>query len=122
MTDPIDIEGQRLFKRFLAGGFTPLVYDESLKLSEYLTHRAVSSGSAALTILADAIRSVYFFLLEHGEAGGIRIGFVEKLDRLAIDNLGSFQRLEPPEAARVAQDFRVEIKRRLDLYNPKNTY
>jgi hypothetical protein len=122
MADPVNIGDQRLFDRFLAGGFTPLVNDDPLRLSEYLVQRSVDSGNAAFALLAEAIRNVYFFFLGHDEAGGSRIGFVQKLDRLVIDNLASVQRLDPPEAARVAQEFRAEIERRISLYRAQNTY
>lgn len=40
----IDIAGQKLLERFAAGGFTELISDEPMRLSEFLRARAKEDG------------------------------------------------------------------------------
>ena len=43
----IDIAGQKLLERFAAGGFTELINDEPMRLSEFLRARAKEDGMEA---------------------------------------------------------------------------
>ena len=83
----IDIAGQKLLERFAAGGFTGLINDEPMRLSEFLRVRAKENGMEGLSLLADVVRRVYIFFLDHDERGGVAVDFVTTLDGLVFKYL-----------------------------------
>lgn len=122
MPKPVDIGNQKLLRAFLERGFTGLLNDEPKKLSAYLEERAVETGHPAFIFVAEALAETYLFFLEHDEAGGVRVGFVHQLDRLVFEKLRALEGPDQQEAAYRAREFRDELRRRIILYDPGNTY
>jgi len=122
LTVEIDIEGARLLERFTQKGFTGLIYDEPMRLSEYLRNRAAGTGRKSLASVADAISNAYSFFLGEDEAGGVRIGFVAELDRLVFDFIPAIRRSSEEESVKLAWEFLSRVQKRVAEYDPRKTY
>jgi hypothetical protein len=107
-----------LIRRFIASGFGNFRDGELALLSQALEREAASTGLSSSLFLADAVRAVLGLFTEHEECGGVRIGFINYLDRLARDRLPQLQACGPTEAAQLAIEFRDEIMTLISAYNP----
>ncbi len=99
------------------------VADTTLReAAEQLEDRAVDTGLAAPLFVADALRSVLSLLNEHDSAGGVRVGFLQKLDGLVRPGLRDIQKGDPLSATRRARDLRDSVRGAVRQYNPANEY
>ena len=116
----IDIAGQKLLERFAAGGFTELINDEPMRLSEFLRVRAKDDGMEALSVLADVVRRVYIFFLDHGERGGVAVDFVTTLDGLIFKYLPIIRTGNLDKRMRAAINLQTEVLAEIDRYDPRD--
>ena len=110
--------GEELLAALIAGGFTALVDDQSSDLAEYLDRLGSETGYATPVFIAEALRAVDAFRQEHDGAGGIRAGFLKRLDVLAQEGLPPIQSGDPAREAPRAKRFRDEVIQRVSDYNP----
>ncbi len=94
-----------LFERFLRGGFSQLTDSQSLELADYLEDQAVSSGMSAPLFISQSLRAVGELRREHDKYGGVRVGFLNLLDRLNRTRLLGTREAEPHVAARLSPRF-----------------
>ena len=99
-----------------------MAYTQPAELADYLERRAAETGQSASLFLSQAIRAVSKLLREHDECGGIRLGFVRELDELVRERVPVIQSSEPHWAAKLARDFRDDVQKMVDGYNPQKTY
>jgi len=111
-----------LLRRFVVGGFERLTGDELLALSERLEETTSATGEAAPLVLSEAIKAVYALFREHDEHGGVSLDFIRYLDKLAVLQLPKICASEPPEAARLARDFRDELYALVSEYDPAKPF
>jgi hypothetical protein len=114
------VEDSAAFRRFEAGGFESLTGDEPAEVAAYLEHSAVSTGTAAPVFLAQAVRAVDSFMREHDEYGGVRLSFIQYIDRLVHDCLMKVRSETSVAAAQLAVDFRDEVSALLGQYDSGN--
>jgi hypothetical protein len=115
----IDIAGQKLLDRFAKGGFTELINDEPMRLSEFLRVRAKEDRMEALSILADVVRRVYVFSLDHDERGGVAVDFVTTLDGLIFKYLPIIRMGTLDRRIRSAINLQTEVLAEIDRYDPR---
>ena len=115
----IDIAGQKLLERFAAGGFTTLLNDEPIRLSEFLGVRAKEDGIEALSVLADVVRRVYTFFLDHEERGGIGVDFVTTLDGLLFKYLPIIRTGDLNRRVQSAITLQNQVLAEIDRYDPR---
>lgn len=90
--------------------------------ADVLEERAVETGLAAPLFVADAIRSILSLMTEHEEYGGIRIGFLLRLDSVLRPLLQEVQRGDPVSATRRAQELRDCVRQAVREYDPRKEY
>jgi hypothetical protein len=113
--------GRELFDRFRSGGFAALVNDEPRVLVEYLEYLAGETGEATSLFMAEAVKKVDRLFRDHDEYGGIRMGFIRRLDQLIHVHFSS-ENQSIPTRAELARRGRDEIIREVRSYNPRNDY
>ena len=99
-----------------------MVDAQPLELADYLENRAAQTGQSAHLFLSQSIREVYALMREQDEYGGTRIAFIRWLDGLVRERLPVIQQSDPHWAAKLARDFRDEIRKRTASYDPQETY
>jgi hypothetical protein len=114
--------GEKLLEKFAASGFMGLVFDEPIQLSQYLTQAAQADGSAALLVLAEAIQEVHRMALEEDERGGVRVGFLERLDRLTTTSITGILVGDPGQRTKAAIVYRDQVREMLRTYDVRKTY
>jgi hypothetical protein len=95
-----------------------LINDQPAALVRTLEDLAVTNGLAAPLFLAETVQAVHRFFHQHDECGGIRLAFIQYLDKLVSDRMPKIDGSTPIEAAHYARDFRDEIFAFLAEYNP----
>ena len=115
-------QGEALFRRFIQHGFEGLVDDQPNILAGWLGERAAQTGRAAFLFVSEAVVAANSLLLEHDEPGGIRLGFIRKMDEVVYSSLPAIQRADTHWAAKLAKDFRDEILAMVRDYDPRNDY
>jgi hypothetical protein len=87
-------QGEALFQRFVQHGFEGLVDDQPRLLAKWLRDRAAQTGRAGLIFVSEAIDAAYALFLDHDEYGGVRFGFIRKLDEAVYSRLPAIQRAD----------------------------
>lgn len=113
----IDIAGQKLLDRFAAGGFTALINDEPMRLSEFLSLRAKEDGMEAFSILADLVQRVSIFFLDH--EGGIAVDFVTTLDGLVFKYLPIIRTGDLSRRVQSAISLKTQVLAEISRYDPR---
>src|SRR5437762_3185702 len=121
--DPDDIEkGSALLARFEAEGFSGLVNDELRELGNYLDSEASETGRAAPLLLSQALMSVDSLFRDEDEYGGVQADFIGQLNNLVRDYFTKATNADAAESAKLASDFRNELRRRINHYSPSGNY
>jgi hypothetical protein len=99
---------------FATGGFTFFLSDKELRaFADDLDAMSAETGSATTLFLAEAFAAVCDLFGEHDERGGVRVDFIQELDKIT--------RRSFPQAlndAKRMRSFRDEIIRNVAAYNP----
>ena len=117
-----DFSDNDLLGKLLSEGVAKLTGDELTHIADLLEGRAVDTGLAAPLFVSQSVRAVLAFMMEHDEAGGVRIEFLRDLDVLYRTLLPAIQHDNPLDATRIAQQLRDEIKRSISHYKSSDTY
>jgi hypothetical protein len=115
-------DGAALLQRFIQHGFEGLVDDQPSVLAKWLRDRAAQTGRADPVFVSEAIDAVYTFFLSHDEHGGIRLGFIRRLDEVVYSRLPTIQKADSHWAAKLAKDFCDEILVMVRAYDPQKDY
>jgi|SRR5665213_2397980 len=111
-----------LLTHFVRGGFENLVGSQPVDLANYLRGIAGHTGQSASLFIAEAIEGVHALFIEHDEYGGVRSGFIYRLDDLVCSRLPTVQSADPHWAAKLAKDFRDDILALVKSYDPTDDY
>jgi hypothetical protein len=111
------VEASAAFRRFESGGFESLTGAEPAEVAACLEQSAVSTGNAAPLFLSQAVRAVDSFMREHDQYGGVRVSFIQYIDRLVHDCLMKVRAGTSVTAAQIARDFRDEVGALLGQYD-----
>ena len=115
--------GADLLQRFIQYGFEGLVDDQTALLSLNSSREsAAQTGRAQLVFISDAIDVTSALVLSHDEYGGIRHGFIRRLDEIVYERLPLIQKAEAHWAAKLAKDFCDSIRAMVRDYDPRNDY
>jgi len=113
---------EALFQRFIQHGFEGLVDDEPAVLAKWLSERAAQTGRIGLVFVSEAIGAAYALFLNHDECGGVRFGFIRRLDELVYSGLPAIQKADIHWQPKLAKDFRDEVLAMVHNYDPKEEY
>jgi hypothetical protein len=114
--------GEVLFRQFTQHGFEGLVDDQPRVLASWLRERAAQTDRAHLVFISDAITAANTLFISHDEYGGIRHGFIRRLDEVVYKRLPVIQKAESHWAAKLAKDFCDEILVMVRDYDPQEEY
>src|ERR1700674_3522032 len=114
--------GEQLLEQFAISGFSGLVSDEPTQLVGYLERAAKADDSDALSYLAEAIKNVDKLRREHDERGGVRGGFLKKLDHLTADSIVEVLVGDPEQRTKAAIAYRDQIVEMLSMHDVETTY
>jgi hypothetical protein len=116
--------GERLFLRFERGGFQSVIGSQLTELAAYLEEHAAATGLAVPLFILEAVQAVQTLVREHDEYGGIRNGFLRKLDELVRSALPELRKLsdDPIQAARTARTFKNDVLMMVARYDVRETY
>jgi hypothetical protein len=116
--------GRGLLQRLERGGFQAIIGSEFVELADDLEERASETGLAAPLFIAAAVNAVWELFREHNEAGGVRVGFLRKIDGIlhaTMPKSGEY-RNDPARTAQAARGFRDEILREIAEYDSRRSY
>jgi hypothetical protein len=106
----------------LTSGFEAFTGNQLAAFGDHLESQATISGFAAPLFLAQAIRAVDYLFREQDECGGIRIGFIRELDRIALVRLSTVNEEDWRSFDQQTRQFRDDVLASVSRYDPTNTY
>ena len=109
-----------ILSRFETGGFDALRGKGLAELAEFLENNAADTGWAAPLFVAQALWAIGGLFHEQDEYGGVRIGFIEYVDRVVRTQLKSIKTMPGPEAAKSARQLRDEVLTLVGAYDPSS--
>jgi hypothetical protein len=86
--------------------------------------RAAATGLAMPLFILEAVEAVQTLLRDHDEYGGIRIGFLRRLDELVRSALPELRKVsdDPIQAARIALTFKNDVLSMVARYDVRESY
>jgi len=116
------ITDNALLERLVASGISALPPDRLPELIQSLETRAVETGLAAPSFLAQALRPIDRLFDQDSESGGIRTGFIAQLDDRIKATVEEIQIGDPLQSAAKARALKDEIVSMVSSYDVRKSY